>query len=153
MNYQAYRLLSLSLGFLLLFHGLDKMVYGISFIQSLVTQYVAPDHHVPFSGFFPCMSYGMGFMKNTVIAYNAPYLKYVAYTVYIGEVIAPIFLLFGHFIRTASAIIMFNMFVVIFLVYRNLILSLDEQGILNIEVPLLYFIMAVTLMFWKEKKV
>jgi putative oxidoreductase len=151
MNNRALHLLSFSLGFLLLFHGIDKLRYGVEFIDNMVIAYIVPysKPHIPF---FSCFNCGVDVMENILIANSIPYAKYVAYGVYLGEVVAPIFLIFHRYVKIASTIIVLNMSVAIFLVYRDALFSIGKDGAWSAEVPMIYLIMALTLVFLKEEK-
>jgi putative oxidoreductase len=119
---RVIRMLSLGLGILMLFHGVDKLSNGV-------------DHIVT--------------MLNNV---GIPYAKYVAYGVYIGEVVAPLLLIFGQYVRVSGSIIAFNMMVAIVLAHRNDIFTLGKHGAWSIEVPLLYLIIALSLALWRVPK-
>jgi putative oxidoreductase len=117
------RFLAVSLAVLLLFHGVDKIVNGIDGIQAMLEKI------------------------------NMPYAKYLAFGVYIGEVLAPLLLIFNHYTRIASALIVINMIIAIVLSHRTTLFTLNNHGALSIEVPLLYLIIAITLFFlYKPKK-
>lgn len=115
MEKNALRFLTVSLAVLLLFHGVDKIVHGIESIERMLN-------------------------KLTI-----PYAEYVAYGVYIGEVIAPLMLIFNHFIRIALILISINMLVAIVLADRTSILSLGHHGAWSIETPMLYLVISITL--------
>ena len=122
MDEKSLRFLSIGLGILLLFHGVDKVMNGTLFIEKMLG------------------------------GLNVPYSQYVAYAVYIGEVVAPLLLIFGKYIRISGAIIAINMAVAIFLVHQKDIATLGEHGAWSIEVPMLYLVAGVTLAFWKIDK-
>jgi uncharacterized membrane protein YphA (DoxX/SURF4 family) len=151
MNNRALYLLSFSLGFLLLFHGIDKLRYGVEFIDNMIIAYIVP-YSKPHMPFFSCFNFGIDVMENMLIAHSIPYAKYVAYSVYIGEIIAPIFLIFRQFIKIASTIIVINMSMAILLVYRDALFTLGNHGGWTVEVPMLYLLMAITLILLKEEK-
>ena len=121
MNSNAIRILGFSLGFLLLFHGIDKLSNGIGFIEEMLK--------------------GVGL----------PYAKYLSYTVFIGEVIAPVLLIINRYIKIAGGVIAFNMLATIFLAHKDTIFTLSEHGGWSIELQLLYFIAGLTL-FVSESK-
>ncbi|HIP52046.1 MAG TPA: DoxX family protein [Campylobacterales bacterium] len=121
MNNKAISFLAFSLGFLLLFHGVDKIMNGTGFIEKMLTDA------------------------------NVPYAKYITYGVFIGEVLAPILLIIGRYIKIAGGIIAFNMLVAIFLVHKDAIFTLSEHGGWSIELQVLYLIAGVTL-FLSESK-
>jgi putative oxidoreductase len=122
MDYKALRVLSIGLGILLLFHGVDKVMNGTGVIEKLLS------------------------------GVHVPYSQYVSYGVYVGEVVAPLLLIFGKYIRVSGAIIVFNMMVAIFLVHQKDITSIEKYGAWSIEVPMLYLIAGLTLALWKKDK-
>lgn len=121
-NSNSIRLLSVGLGVLLLFHGIDKIINGI-------------DHIV-----------------NMLVAVNIPYANYIALGVFVGELIAPLLLIAGQYVRVAGAIIAFNMLVAILLVHRGDIFSLGDHGAWSIELPMIYLIGGLTLAILDQGK-
>ena len=117
---QALNFLAFALGALLLFHGVDKLMDGIVGIEKLL------------------------------IELKVPYAHYVSYGVYAGEVVAPLFLILGIFIRYAAAVVIVNMIVAIILVHREMIFTLGEYGEWSIETPMLYLVMAISLVLWNK---
>lgn len=115
MEKQSIRFLAIGLAVLLLFHGVDKIIHGIAGIESMLSN-----------------------MK-------VPYGKYVAYGVYIGEVVAPLLLIFNHYVRIASLLIALNMIVAIVVGHRETLFTLNNHGAWSIETPLLYLVIAITL--------
>lgn len=80
---------------------------------------------------------GVGWMAGPLGAVGLPAV--VAYGVYVGEVIAPLFALAGKFTRLAGLVIAFNMLVAILLVQRDKMFMISEQGGgLAIELDLLF---------------
>jgi putative oxidoreductase len=150
MNSRALRFLAFSLGFLLLFHGVDRIIYGVDSIENMFIAYVVPSSQYsdPCS---ICFNYGTAFMGKMIVPYSFPYSKYLTYGVYISEIVAPIFLIFGRYIRIASVIIALNMCLVLFLVYKNRFFELNENGGWSIELPLLYLLISITLIFGKRE--
>ena len=122
MNSIALRFLGFGLGVLLLFHGLDKIMHGTAVVEKLL------------------------------IAQKIPYSEYIQYAVYIGEVLAPILLIVGKYMRVAGVIVALNMIVVIFLAHQESLLTLDEHGAWSIEIPVLYLIMALSVALWDKDK-
>ncbi|MEN4053325.1 MULTISPECIES: DoxX family protein [Sulfurimonas] len=106
----AKLILRISLGVLILFHGIHKLIHGIDGVKALLLS----------SGLPPFLVYG----------------------VYVGELIAPIFIILGLYARVASGILAFNMFVAIYLAY-GFSLSTSKFGGLSWETPLLFFIMSI----------
>jgi len=117
---RALNFLAFALGALLLFHGIDKIVDGILGIERLLVEL------------------------------KVPYAHYVSYGVYAGEVVAPIFLIMGIFIRYAAVLVIINMIAAIILVHREVIFTLGEYGEWSIETPMLYLVMAVALVLWNK---
>jgi putative oxidoreductase len=102
--------LRISLGVLILFHGIHKLIYGVSGVEAMLS--------------------------------NAGLPQLLAYGVYVGELIAPIFIILGLYARVASLILALNMFVAIYLAY-GFSYTLSKFGGLSYETPLLFFIMAL----------
>lgn len=107
----AKLILRVTVGVMMLFHGLDKIINGVGGIKHLVTS----------AGFF----------------------EFLAYGVYIGEIVVPILILLGVYARIASLVLAFNMFFAIFLAYGNSLFSLGKHGAPVFEVPLLYLVMSI----------
>ena len=108
----AKLMLRLSVGGLMLFHGIHKVIHGIDGIKSMLVKSGLPE--------------------------------IFAYGVYVGELIAPIFIILGLYARVASSVLAFNMFIAIFLAY-GFSFSLSKHGGLAMESPLLFLIMSVTI--------
>ena len=106
----AKLILRLSVGVLMMFHGVHKVIHGIGAVKSMTT--------------------------------NAGLPEFFAYGVYVGELIAPIFIILGLYARVAAAVLGFNMLVAIGLAY-GFSFSLTKYGGLAMELPLLFFIMSV----------
>ncbi|MEJ2415086.1 MAG: DoxX family protein [Sulfurimonas sp.] len=106
----AKLLLRLSLGILILFHGIHKVIHGIGGIKSMMDATIFP--------------------------------SFFAYGVYVGELIAPIFIILGLYARVAAGVLAFNMFVAIYLAY-GFSLSLSKHGGITWELPFVYFVMSI----------
>ena len=107
-------LLRISLGVLILFHGIHKLIYGIDGVKAMVTAHSLP--------------------------------SFIAYGVYMGELIAPIFIILGLYARVAATVLAFNMFVAIYLAY-GFSFTLSKYGGLAWERPLLFLIMSLLVIF------
>ena len=70
---------------------------------------------------------------------------FLAYGVYIGEVLAPILLIVGFYSRIAAAIIAFNMVVAIALAHAKDILQLGQQGGWALELQGMFLFTAIAL--------
>lgn len=73
--------------------------------------------------------------------------SFIAYGVYVGEVIAPLFIIFGFGTRIAAAIFAFNMIVAVGMAHADDIFTLSSSGGWTVELPALYFFGAVALIF------
>jgi putative oxidoreductase len=69
---------------------------------------------------------GIGFIEGMVTGAGLP--GWVAYGVYVGEVVAPLMVIFGWFARAGAAIIAVNMVFAIALVHQADLLALGPQG-------------------------
>jgi len=106
----AKLLLRVALGVLILFHGIHKLIYGVSGVEAMLS--------------------------------NAGLPQLLAYGVYVGELIAPIFIILGLYARVASLLLSFNMLMAIYLAY-GFSYSLSKFGGLSYETPLLFMIMSL----------
>lgn len=109
----AKLLLRLSVGILMLFHGIHKIIYGVGDVKKLLA--------------------------------NSGMPEFLAYGVYVGEVIVPIFIILGLYARVASLVLAFNMLVAILLAYGASLFALGKHGGLAIELPLFYFILSIVI--------
>jgi putative oxidoreductase len=121
-NHPSIRVLSIGLGILLLFHGVHKVINGVDPI--------------------------VGMLSN----FNVPYAHYVAYGVFVGEIIAPLMLIVGRYVRIAGALIAVTMASAITLAHSKEIFTLNQFGAPTIELALLYLIGGLSLMLINEKK-
>lgn len=121
MDNKSINILAFSLGFLLLFHGVDKVLHGTEFITQMLNDA------------------------------NVPYAKYVTWGVFIGEVLAPIMLIIGRYIKLAGLIIAFNMLAAIILAHKDSIFTLSEHGGWSIELQVLYLVAALSLVFLQAR--
>jgi putative oxidoreductase len=89
---------------------------------------------------------GIGFISSTVTAAGLP--SFVAYGVYIGEVVAPLMVIAGWYSRLGAAIIGINMLFAIGLVHRAELFQLGQSGgwALELQGIFLFAAIAVTLL-------
>jgi len=106
----AKLLLRLSVGVLILFHGIHKVIHGVGGVKAMLSSAGLPE--------------------------------FLSYGVYVGEVVAPIFIILGLYARLASLVVAFNMLVAIFLAF-GFSFSLAKYGGLAMESPLMFFIMSL----------
>lgn len=90
-----------------------------------------------------------GIKKLTV---NAGLPEFMAYGVYIGEVVVPIFILLGLYARVASVFLAINMIVAIFLAYGGSLFSLGKHGAPLIELPLFYLVLSIVIFLFGSGK-
>ncbi|MGE4418289.1 MAG: DoxX family protein [Sulfurimonas sp.] len=107
----AKLVLRLTVGIMMLFHGVDKIINGI------------------------------GGVKHLIISAGLP--EFIAYGVYVGEIVVPILILLGIYARVASLVLALNMVFAIFLAYGNSLFSLGKHGAPLFELPFLYLIMSI----------
>ena len=88
--------LRLSLGLLVLLHGVAKITGGIGFITQVVQGAGLPG--------------------------------WIAYGVYIGEIVAPVMVILGLHARIGAAIVALNMLVAIYLVHAAELFALGQTG-------------------------
>jgi putative oxidoreductase len=87
--------------------------------------------------------HGIPRISEAVAAYHLP--GFVAYGVYLGEVVAPLFLIAGLWTRVASLVVMFNMVMAILLAaYRNAFI-VRPTGAWGLEVEAFYLLTALVI--------
>lgn len=112
--------LRLTVGIMMLFHGLHKIIHGI------------------------------GGVKELTVAAGLP--EFLAYGVYVGEVVVPIFIILGAYARVASLILALNMAVAIFLAYGNSLFALGKHGAPAFELPFLYLVLSLMIFVFGSGK-
>ena len=109
-------ILRITLGSLMLFHGIAKLVN----LQSL------------------------GFIKSQLE--NVSVNPIFAYGVYLGEIVAPILIILGIYTRFGGFLIFVNMLCAILLVHMNDLLALTEHGGWRLELQAFYLVTALVIM-------
>ncbi|QSP95615.1 DoxX family protein [Marinobacter salinisoli] len=105
----------LTLGGLMLFHGIAKLLNGVGFIEGELASHGLP--------------------------------TFLAYGVFIGELIAPLMVILGYHTRIGALLIIFNMLVAIALVHGHQLLSLGRGGGWALELQGFFLFTAVALVF------
>lgn len=82
------------------------------------------------------MSHGIDFIKGIIARNDLP--EFLAFGVYIGEVLAPLLLIIGFKSRLAAGIIAFNMIVAIYLVHMKDMFILTNTGAWAVETQMFY---------------
>ncbi len=106
----AKLILRITVGVLMLFHGIAKLVnlQTIGFIKSQLAGV----------GLHPILAYG----------------------VYVGELIAPVLMVIGIYARFGGLLVFINMLFAIFLVHSNDLFSLTEHGGWSLELQAFYLV-------------
>ena len=89
------------------------------------------------------MTGGIGFIAGTVQSAGLP--AFVAYGVYVGEVIAPIMVLVGWYSRIGAAVIAVNMLFAIGLVHKAELMALSQTGGWALELQGMFLFTAIAL--------
>ena len=85
--------------------------------------------------------HGVGFMGAALAAFHLP--TFVAYGVYVGEVLAPLFIILGLWTRIASLVVVFNMIMAVLLeAYRNAFV-IQRTGAWGLEAEAFFFLTAL----------
>ncbi|SEO68252.1 DoxX family protein [Aquisalimonas asiatica] len=108
-------LLRLTLGLLMLPHGIAKLIGGVGGIQGMLAGAGLPE--------------------------------FLAFGVYIGEVVAPLMIIAGWFCGVGALLIVINMLFAIFLAHSHEIFMLGEHGGWAIELQAFFLFTAVVLLF------
>ncbi|SES97754.1 putative oxidoreductase [Nitrosomonas marina] len=103
-------MLRLTVGVLMLFHGIHKVIN--------------PD--------------SLEFISRQLVGIDLP--QVLAYGVYLGEIVAPLMVIFGIFSRLGGLVIFGNMIFAIVLAHRNQFFSLTDHGGLTLELQLFFLL-------------
>jgi putative oxidoreductase len=106
-------ILRLTLGILMLLHGIAKLRYGVAGIEGMVESHGLP-----------------GFL---------------AYGVFVGEIIAPLMVIAGWHARAGGLIMAFNMVVAIALAHGSQLFDLGKQGGWALELQGFYLFTAIVI--------
>jgi len=154
MGNNAVRFLSIGLGSLLLFHGVYTLMHGTGFVEdSIIKFYVPYTQNEPCGLCFGAIMMGTNFMKTTMTGSSSEYstyIMYAGYSIYIAELIAPLFLIFNRFTKIAAIIIAIDIILVMILEYKDKFFTLTEHGAWSMELPMLYFISSVSIILSKK---
>lgn len=110
-------ILRLCVGGLMLFHGVAKIMHPAS----------------------------LDFIGGMLTANGLP--VFLAYAVYIGEVLAPLMVIVGYQARIGGLLIATNMLFALFLAHTGDFFSLSEHGGSAIELQLFYLLSAIAVVF------
>jgi len=87
--------------------------------------------------------HGVGFIKGLVHGQGLP--EWVAYGVFVGEIVAPLFLILGWKSRLWAGVIALNMVVAIYLTQMASFMQLGTHGAWAMEVAMFYLLSAVSI--------
>jgi putative oxidoreductase len=87
---------------------------------------------------------GVGFITGIVAKFGLP--PALGYLVYVGEVIAPLMILFGVWTRLGALIVAINMVVAVGLVHTSQIFQLNQTGGWELELQAMFFAAALAVM-------
>lgn len=88
---------------------------------------------------------GIDFIITKVTQEGFP--EFLAYGVYIGEVVAPLLIILGLKTRFASFIVVLTMAFAIYFVHANDLFEITKTGAWAIELQMMYLLSALALMF------
>jgi len=91
------------------------------------------------------MTSNYGFIKGLLDGIGIP--NFVAYGVFIGEIVAPALIIIGWRARLASFVLAFNMLIAILMNHSADIFSLTQSGGWGIELQVLYLFGSITIFF------
>lgn len=93
--------------------------------------------------------HGIGGIEQMIEARGAP--GWLAYAVYLGEVVAPLLLLVGLWVVPAALVIAINMLVAFFLVHTKQVLMLQSSGGWALELQAFFFVTALVVAMGSSK--
>jgi putative oxidoreductase len=88
---------------------------------------------------------GIGFITAQVTQAGFP--EFLAYGVYVGEIVAPILLILGLKTKLSATVIAFTMVVAIYLVHPNDLLLTTKTGAWAIELQMFYLLSCISIIF------
>ena len=97
-----------------------------------------------FHGFGKLM-HGVGFIQKILMDAGLP--GFLAYGLYVAEVIVPILLILGIRVKLSALVIIFAMLNAIVLVHLNDIFALTPHGAWAIEIPMFYLLSSLAIIF------
>jgi putative oxidoreductase len=86
---------------------------------------------------------GPAFIVSLVAKAGLPH--YFAYLVYVGEVLAPLLIIFGVWTRAAALVVVINMVVAVWLAHMGQLFKLNETGGYALELQVMFFATALAI--------
>lgn len=96
------------------------------------------------------ISGGVGWLVGMVEKMGMP--GFLAYAVYLGEVLAPLLLLAGVFVVPAALLVMINMVVAYLLAHQGQLLAVNQSGGWALELQAFYFFTALVVLLTARPK-
>ncbi|HUB84058.1 MAG TPA: DoxX family protein [Rhizomicrobium sp.] len=89
---------------------------------------------------------GVGPIRDMITSHHLP--DFLAYFVYLGEVVAPVLIVIGLLTRLGGILVVINMIVAVLLVHTGMLLGTSEQGgyVLELQAFYLFSALAVALL-------
>ncbi|KEA46175.1 DoxX family protein [Campylobacter mucosalis] len=87
---------------------------------------------------------GVGFVKSLLLKVGLP--EFIAYFAYLGEVVAPVMLILGIYVRFGSVLILGTCFTILWLFFAPDLFALTSHGGFKAEIVYLYISMALCLL-------
>ena len=109
--------LRLTIGLLMLPHGINKLLHADAF----------------------------GYVQSTLVAKGLP--TFIAYGVFIGEIVAPLLIVLGFRSRLGALVMFLNGLATLYLAYSDKLSAFTQQGGWAPELPALFFLGALALFF------
>lgn len=91
------------------------------------------------------LDHGVAWISSALQGMGLP--GFIAYGVFVGEIIAPLMVLVGYQMRIGAMLIVGNMFVALILAHRGEFFSLNATGGWAIELQAFYLFVALALFF------
>ena len=91
------------------------------------------------------ISHGVDGIGKMLVGKGLPY--FIAYGVYVGEVVAPILIIIGLLTRPAALVFAFNMMVAIWMAHTKDIFVIKQGGAWGIELQMFYLLGALAIFF------
>jgi len=87
--------------------------------------------------------HGVVFIKGLLKTHGLP--EVLVYGIYVGEILAPIFLIIGWKSRVWAGVMVFSMSVAIYLTQLGAFMKLGEHGAWAVELPMFYLLSALVI--------
>jgi putative oxidoreductase len=102
-----------------------------------------------FHGFHK-VAHGIGFIESSLNSHSLP--EFLAYGVYVGEILAPIFLIIGWKSKFWAGIIGINMLVAIYLTQLGSFIKIGSHGAWAVETTMFYLFTAIAIVLFGSGK-